>query len=126
MPGQKRNAPLSYAHRIAYLLSGNDIPVGMHVLHSCDNRWCCNPSHLRAGTNNDNVQDRVSRGREGDRRGAKNGRAKLSEDEVIAILSALASGENQAAIAERFGVAQSQVSNIKCGKQWAHISPGVS
>jgi hypothetical protein len=35
-----------YAHRYAYLSEFNDIPDGMHVFHSCNNRSCCNPIHL--------------------------------------------------------------------------------
>ena len=52
------------AHRVAWQLANDQkIPEGMHVLHSCDNPSCCNPSHLRLGTNADNVRDKVERGR---------------------------------------------------------------
>ena len=50
-------------HRLAYHLSIGPIPPGMGVLHSCDNPPCCNPSHLRIGTNLDNMRDRSKRGR---------------------------------------------------------------
>ena len=50
-----------HAHRVAYELANGSIPEGLHVLHHCDNPPCCNPRHLYAGTNADNVADRVAR-----------------------------------------------------------------
>lgn len=50
-------------HRLAFVLSGNEIPEDKIILHSCDVRCCGNPRHLRAGTYADNVQDAISRGR---------------------------------------------------------------
>lgn len=51
------------AHRLAYTLAKGKIPAGMMVLHSCDNRRCCNPKHLRIGTAKDNWQDAIERNR---------------------------------------------------------------
>lgn len=51
------------AHRHAYEIAKGPIPEGMFVLHSCDNRLCCNPDHLRIGTALDNFEDAMSRGR---------------------------------------------------------------
>lgn len=51
------------SHRISWLLFNGHIPKGMHVLHYCDVRECCNPSHLWLGTNLDNILDRCRKGR---------------------------------------------------------------
>lgn len=52
------------AHRVAYIIAtGKDLPDGVMVLHSCDNRACCNPAHLYEGGHARNMRDRSSRGR---------------------------------------------------------------
>lgn len=52
------------AHRIAWeLANGQEIPAGMWALHRCDNPPCVNPEHLFLGTQEDNEQDKVSKGR---------------------------------------------------------------
>lgn len=43
-----------YAHRLALLLSGQDIGKGLVVDHTCFNTLCCNPKHLRVITRADN------------------------------------------------------------------------
>ena len=50
------------AHRIALQLANTDIDSHL-VLHSCDNRKCCNPKHLRCGTHQENMNDMKERGR---------------------------------------------------------------
>lgn len=52
------------AHRFCFCISAGNVPEGMHVLHKCDNRICCNPSHLFIGTNADNHTDKVAKGRQ--------------------------------------------------------------
>lgn len=52
------------AHRWAYATFRGEIPKGMWVLHSCDNRRCVNPDHLFLGNSRDNVLDMVAKGRQ--------------------------------------------------------------
>lgn len=57
--GNKRHI----ASRVAYKLYTGDIPEGQIVRHTCDNSLCVNPAHLILGTQQDNMNDRIERGR---------------------------------------------------------------
>lgn len=51
------------AHVMAWISVHGDNRNGMSLLHSCDNRKCCNVDHLRLGTPTQNHQEMVTRGR---------------------------------------------------------------
>jgi hypothetical protein len=117
------------AHRYSYELHHGEIPAGMLVLHSCDNRSCVNPKHLRIGTCMDNSQDMVARGRAGrgpgpTRSGSAHPYAKLTEADIPVIRDLVKSGATMPSVAARFGVGVSAIHNVFHGKTWKHVPGG--
>lgn len=107
-------------HRVAYQLWVGPIPLGMLVCHRCDNPPCFNPEHLFAGTQQDNVNDCISKGRF--IRGETVGNHKLTASQVIEIRSHYDSGKaTMKKLAEEFGVGKVTVFWIVHRKTWKHI-----
>lgn len=69
--GYARISVLGYvtqAHQLSWMIANDRfIPKGMVIRHSCDNPTCVRPDHLVLGTQADNMQDMVRRGRAGRR-----------------------------------------------------------
>lgn len=106
------------AHRAAWIEVKGSIPEGLQVLHRCDNPRCIDPSHLFLGTNADNHQDKIRKGRQARNAGTKNGHAKLTPEQIAAIRS---DPRKQGVIAAEYGIHQASVSDIKRGKSWRHL-----
>lgn len=62
--GNQRKHGHSTASRVSWEIHNGPIPKGMCVLHKCDNRECCNPLHLWLGTQQENIQDMIDKGRQ--------------------------------------------------------------
>ena len=105
------------AHRLSYMVHKGDIPDDLIVRHTCDIPCCINPEHLIVGTNADNNQDRMNRGRGAS--GEKVGTSKLTDDVVAEIF--LAEGTYRD-IADRYGINNTNVSLIKNRKSWKHVT----
>jgi hypothetical protein len=115
------NPPRMGAHKLSYLYHSAEklTDTQLLVLHSCDTPACCNPKHLRLGTQAENVADIVSRGRFNERKGTANNNVKLTEKQVLQIY--VAKGCNRG-IADYFRVGYGRVGVIKNKRQWKHLT----
>ena len=115
---------LMLAHRIAYEMAHGNVPDGLLVCHTCDNRKCVNPAHLFAGTQNENMQDASRKGRIvlRDQNGELNSLAKLTESKVIAIRALWTSGNvTQKELAGAFHVSRGAINNVVNWYTWRHL-----
>jgi len=132
--------PIS-THRVAWFLTHGELP-SLLVMHSCDTPPCVNPKHLSLGTHLDNARDKIAKGRArqghlcGDNhpwrqhpelvpRGTAHGMCKLSEAQVIEIISILNSTEYRPGFDEKlakcYGVTKYVVYSIRKCIKWKHI-----
>lgn len=89
-------------------------------MHSCDNPACCNPLHIKPGTQMQNLRDMRDRGRQRHvgSPGESNPRAKLSLGDVENIRHRIACGETNISIATDYPVTHALISRIRVGKAW--------
>ena len=113
------------AHRVAYFLSNGGIALHTKfrqegvakryrrfVLHKCDNRACCNPSHLFLGSMRTNQLDAYAKGRKVQPK-SRHVNAKLSAAQVHAIRRRYDAGDGtQKELAAEVGVSQRVISLI--------------
>lgn len=134
----RRHGRTEIASRVSWEIHNGPIPDGLFVLHNCpggDNPACVNPAHLFLGTNDDNMRDMVTKGRQvrgtthftrtmPDRiaRGEACRTAVLTAEGVREIRQKLASGEDYRTVAATFGVSRSAIQAIIHGRSWKHVS----
>ena len=58
-------------HRYVFTKQYGEIPEGLVIRHVCHNRKCCNPEHLRVGTQKDNYEDSLDAHKQADTQRAK-------------------------------------------------------
>jgi|WetSurMetagenome_2_1015567.scaffolds.fasta_scaffold106561_2 hypothetical protein len=97
------------AQRVMYQLIYGEIFDNMYICHKCDNRSCCNPSHLFQGTPQDNIDDMISKGRD-------KKRIKISDKQVEEMRNSYSLGNiTQRELANIYNINVSYVSHIIVG-----------
>jgi hypothetical protein len=118
--GQMRNGVLRIqdrAHKFSARLHFGEIPKGMCVCHSCDNKWCSNPKHLFFGTQQDNIADKMAKNRQA--KGEQQGHSKLTEAMIAEIRSR--ANESYRTLCQEFDLVPSTVYRIWRNQSWKHV-----
>lgn len=122
------------AHRVAYAWSRKiRIPDlnGLVVRHTCDNSRCCRPDHLSAGSQQQNIDDMIARGRHAKQTGnlspppvhagLTHHKASLSKDQVLQVRSRLAAGQKPTAISRAMRVGRMAVRRLEQGLSYQDV-----
>lgn len=101
------------AHRAAFMLFKGPIDHGKMILHSCHNRRCVNPEHLREGDGRDNAADTLTAGR---------AYSKITPDQVREIRANYKSGDvGFGQLAKAYGVSVNCIRRIIRHESWKSI-----
>ena len=114
-----------HLHRASWLIYKGEIPQGIQVHHSCDNRICSNPDHLWIGTQYENMQDMIRKGRQKPfigLKGESNKQHKLTDEKVIEIKLMLKNKISLRVIANKFNVSKGCINHIHRNTTWTHIN----
>ena len=120
--GQIRwNGTTEKAHRVAWELTHGERPT-LCVLHRCDNRSCCNPTHLFLGTRTDNSDDMYAKHRSA--WGERSSHAKLTLPQILEIRRIFVRGHPELgdkALSARFGCSPRTIRDIVNRHSWRHV-----
>lgn len=104
------------AHRLVWQFTKSEtLEPTVLLLHSCDNPKCCRVNHLRPGTHQENMADRLERGRPGS--------AKITAATALAIFT---STKPSWELSTEYAVSEEVVRRIKRRDTWGHVTDGVT
>ena len=109
-------ASRTQAHRLMWRVVHGTAPGRLLVRHKCDNPPCVNPDHLELGTQQDNMDDCVRRGRS--RQGVAHHKAILTDQQVQEIRSSNATARK---LAIELNVSVYTIYDVRSGKNWSHV-----
>lgn len=123
------------AHRLSFEIHKHVLEPNELACHHCDNRVCVNPDHLFKGTQKENLEDAVRKGRmmSGDRhtsrtcrasrpRGEKHKCHKITSEQVLLIREMYASGNfTLRKLGLEFGITATAILFIVKRKTWQHL-----
>lgn len=125
--GTKRNdGKAQFAHRVVWeMFRGEISDNNLFVCHKCDNPPCVNINHLFLGTNSENLQDSIKKGRFHRATGERCHKARLKEKDISVIIRLRESGMTLEKIAELYSVRISTIHSVVIGKTWKSVNGGV-
>lgn len=107
------------AHRVSLEWAIGEAPADKpYALHSCDNRLCVNPDHLRWGDAMENFEDRELR--KGPVVGEAIATARITTEVADSILRMRIDGLRLKEIAEQLSLPKTLVENVYTGSSWKH------
>lgn len=106
-------------HRLVAAAFIGPCPLGKEVAHADGNRQNAAVSNLRYATRKENEFDKIKHGKRNV--GARNGRAVLSDEDILEIRRRVAAGEMQKHLVKEFSTNSGHVSEIINRKVWCHI-----
>lgn len=109
-----------FAHRFSYLFHFKELDDNLHVCHTCDNPICVNPDHFFLGTDKDNSDDKVAKGR--NKKGENHWNCRLKESDVKGIKQLLkTSGLSVKQISKKLNIPDYLIYDIKRESTWKHV-----
>lgn len=103
------------------LAHGERPPGKRDVAHSCGERMCINPAHLRWATRSENEADKITQGRS-NRGGHRSGSARLRAEQVVEIRERYETEDvTQQALADEYGVHIMTINSIILRRTWRHV-----
>ena len=112
------------SHRRAFMLFNGYVNSSVIICHTCNNRRCCNPDHLYAGTHQTNAIDRINHGTAVApplHLGSRQWNSRLTEEQVLSIKRRLHLGEIPPHIAPDYGVCAGTIYKIRDGSNWGWL-----
>lgn len=106
------SGPFTYAHRCAWIFTHGPILDGRLVMHKCDNVLCCNPAHLRIGTDQDNNDDKLAKARHW---------GHLTPDDVREIRRKAADGISDKVLAAEYNTVPRYIWGIRTRRSWKSV-----
>ena len=118
-----RDGRLWLAHRVSWEIHYGPVPDGIQVCHQCDNPSCVRPDHLFLGTQTDNVQDCLSKGRHRTVHGENAHSCRLTTAHVLEARRLYsAGGFTKLGLSKQFGISRTAMRNIIDRKRWCHLN----
>lgn len=122
------------SHRIALIIwNDGKVEKDKFVLHSCNNPACCNPNHLRWGTQKENINDCIKAGRKTNpprnginppiHYGTDNNNAIMDEKKVLNLREDWSNKMEAKQLSKKYGIAISTVYQIINFKSWRQVKP---